>query len=65
MKRTAWETISELEKKYANDKDALKVIETEKMKIKYIEEEEKKGNYNGQTPEESVLACEGFLEMWY
>jgi len=63
VERTAWEIIDELEKKYANDKEALDAVKMAKVNIRDIEE--KKGNYTGQTAIEHALACEGFLEMWY
>jgi len=65
VERTAWEIIDELEKKYANDKEALDTVEMAKLNVRYIEKEEKKGNYKGQSAVENALECEAFLQTWY
>lgn len=63
-KRTAWEIIRELEKKYKEDDEAMEDIERLKEDIKYLEDMEKDPNYDGTTPLESALDLESVLEMW-
>lgn len=63
-KRTAWEVIRELEKKYKDDDEAMEDIERRKEDIKYLENMEKNPSYAGTTPLESALDLEAALEMW-
>lgn len=63
-KRTAWEVIRELEKKYKDDDEAMEDIERRKEDIKYLEDMEKNPSYEGTTPLESALDLEAALEMW-
>lgn len=63
-KRTAWEVIRELEKKYKDDDEAMEDIELRKEDIKYLEDMEKDPSYGETTPLESALDLEAALEMW-
>ena len=63
-KRTAWEIIRELEKKYKEDDEAMEDIERLKEDIKYLEDMEKDPNYDGTTPLGLALDLEAALEMW-
>ena len=63
-KRTAWEIIRELEKKYKEDDEAMEDIERLKEDIKYLEDMEKDPNYDGTTPLGLALDLEAVLETW-
>ena len=63
-KRTAWEIIRELEKKYKEDDEAMGDIERLKEDIKYLEDMEKDPNYDGTTPLGLALDLEAVLETW-
>ena len=63
-KRTAWEIIRELEKKYIEDDEAMEDIERLKEDIKYLEDMEKDPNYDGTTPLGLALDLEAVLETW-
>lgn len=63
-KRTAWEIIRELEKKYKEDDEAMEDIERLKEDIKYLEDMEKNPNYDGTTPLGLALDLEAVLETW-
>ena len=63
--RSVEEIIKQLEKKYADDEDAMEVINDAKEDIDYIIEREKEGNYTGQPAIGKALEIEGLLEMWY
>lgn len=63
-KRTAWEIIKQLEKKYKEDDEAMEDIERLKEDIKYLEDMEKDPNYDGTTPLGLALDLESTLETW-
>ena len=63
-KRTAWEIIKQLEKKYKEDDEAMEDIERLKEDIKYLEDMEKDPNYDGTTPLGLALDLELTLETW-
>ncbi|WP_455390832.1 hypothetical protein [Frisingicoccus sp.] len=63
--RTAREIIEALEKKYANDEEAMEVINRTKEDIEYIEEREKEGDYTGQPAVGRALETEDTLATWY
>ncbi len=64
-KRTVEEIIKELEEKYADDEEAVGVIEEAKEDIEYIREKEKEGGYDGQPSMGRALELVGHLETWY
>lgn len=59
---TADEIISQLEKEYENDSEALTVIERAKKNIEYIK---KQKEYKGQTPKQCALSVAGELLYWH
>ena len=64
-KRTAWEIIRELEKKYKEDDEAMEIINGAIEDIEYITQKEKEGNCDGQTALGRALEVKGTLETWF
>lgn len=58
---TADEIISQLEKQYKEDEEALESIERAKTDIAYIKTQK---DYDGQTPKQRALECAGTLDYW-
>lgn len=58
---TANEIISQLEKEYKDDLDALEDIERAKKNIEYIKSQK---DYKGQTPKQHALELAGNLAYW-
>ena len=58
---TANEIISQLEKDYKDDHDALEEIERAKKNIEYIKSQK---DYKGQTPKQCALELAGNLAYW-
>lgn len=59
---TADEIISQLEKQYKDDADAIEDIERTKKNIAYIK---KQKGYKGQTPKQCAIELAGNLAYWH
>lgn len=57
--------IEALESKYADDEEALEVIEQAKKDIEYLEGKEAEKGYKGQTSEGKARELEAFLYDWF
>ena len=57
--------INRLKKKYADDPEALELIENAVKDIEYIEKKEAAGSYTGQPSIGRAQELEAFLHDWY
>lgn len=65
MNKEKLRAIEELKCRYANDDDAMEVIERSVIDIEYIERREADGKYTGQSSKQFISGLEAFLHDWY
>jgi hypothetical protein len=59
---TPEEILDELEKKYGDNRDDLRLINNERKDVEYLRKKENDPNYKGQTAMQSVLELKDLLE---
>lgn len=65
MNKEKLRAIEELKCRYANDDDAMEVIEMSVIDVDYIESREAGGKYTGQFSKQFISGLEAFLHDRY
>lgn len=65
MPKTPEQIIKELKEKYKDDAEALEEINRTEIDIKYAQEQEEKGNYNGQPAIGIAKMLVDDLKVWF
>ncbi len=65
MEKEVKDIIDRLKIQYADDEDALEMIDMSVADIEYIEKKQALGAYKGQTPLQYATSLESFLFLWF